>query len=1083
MTNNNSSYSSNGGAAELFHLLESNKLSEVEETKQVLHDHFQSTKDNWLVHGLFDYYLSTESLRAVEVLSGVREPHDKHLFDKLTDVLAAKVTTNEQKVKTLTLLGHVARRQPTWLYKLASHTLFKQLLHLLKVEESIVLIVSALLLLITLLPMLPTALTPHLNEIFEVFSRLASFYFYRYASNTPAFSLSAVSSLNFTNCSETEQPHYLHLQVGLQNFFHRLYAMYPCNFVSFLKQQYIQRDQMLIFKKIIGPMLDSVRMHPLLITMSKELETSSLRWKKMEHHDVVAECSRFSLLDKISRDETVSLANMRFTPVSDTYSYTYTPVSNSEFPFSELMDNCNIPNGNHESFWSPSMSVVAHSPPMPASLQVTPLSLMSHMDTKSAPPTPGIISNNSNFSGQMIGVRSRTSPPEAAVEATPETTPVKDLRQPPFRQLPVGSAAVRGIFGNGTSRTSTPSPHSYLNQHHHLHHASVITGMGDGGVSIIDRKLGKIVAERQAVKHEEEVVRRTATPPTGDLVQAVLNGRVDSQAQLEDQEVSDIVSSKGVSAFVPKDLLDKDRQSYSDLSRRVKLKCYRNYPTPPVISDEKLRRAESCPDLGELERVAQQQNGSIGIGTFRPVKSAVPTSSTATEEIATQTCGLLPYEYVLLDTHRSSEANTATPVQQNISAIGDQRTSPSSMLERYIELCARSANGTPKNKSRQQQTYSRRSRQEDEIEHSNGSSTTLLSNDESKVERLNQQLQLMQMQLQFERQRREVHAERNRRLLGKLRDSRALEELNSSMTNRLKLAKDEIDSLTKELSHTKTESRTLENKLHEAITNWQNRCKEEQHKNVQLQNRIESLEDELKDEQKRVMENVKQTRAAEATLFEAAHQLKEALRAANQSEELKRALDATQKKFLLLGETHARTLEKINGPTHMARQETALLQRSWSEEVSNLRRQLDQQSLQLESLKSRQVELEHRDARKEVQLIDQQRLLQESKEKHTSELEAVESKYKAQLEINLLLEGRILELHGKLEQATYKATSPFTNSASSGSPKERSPPLSTSLASSNDGSATLIPAVVNECDAAGEIANLQAIIEPKELMR
>lgn len=46
----------------------------------------------------------------------------------------------------------------------------------------------------------------------------------------------------------------------------------------------------------------------------------------------------------------------------------------------------------------------------------------------------------------------------------------------------------------------------------------------------------------------------------------------------------------------------------------------------------------------------------------------------------------------------------------------------------------------------------------------------------------------------------------------------------------------------------------------------------------------------------------KQTRAAEATLFEAAHQLKEALRAANQSEELRRVLDAVQKRFLLLGE-------------------------------------------------------------------------------------------------------------------------------------------------------------------------------------
>ena len=79
-------------------------------------------------------------------------------------------------------------------------------------------------------------------------------------------------------------------------------------------------------------------------------------------------------------------------------------------------------------------------------------------------------------------------------------------------------------------------------------------------------------------------------------------------------------------------------------------------------------------------------------------------------------------------------------------------------------------------------------------------------------------------------------------------------------------------------------------------------CKEEQQKNATLRDRIEMLEDELKSEKKKVTDHEKQTRAAEATLFEAAHQLKEALKAANQSEELKRVLDTVQKRFLLLGE-------------------------------------------------------------------------------------------------------------------------------------------------------------------------------------
>lgn len=37
------------------------------------------------------------------------------------------------KVQALTLLGHVVRRQPPWIYKITQHSLLKSLLKLLKV--------------------------------------------------------------------------------------------------------------------------------------------------------------------------------------------------------------------------------------------------------------------------------------------------------------------------------------------------------------------------------------------------------------------------------------------------------------------------------------------------------------------------------------------------------------------------------------------------------------------------------------------------------------------------------------------------------------------------------------------------------------------------------------------------------------------------------------------------------------------------------------------------------------------------------------------------------------------------------------
>ena len=40
----NSNVNSNIGATELFHMLESNKLRDIEEIKKVFHDHFMSSK-------------------------------------------------------------------------------------------------------------------------------------------------------------------------------------------------------------------------------------------------------------------------------------------------------------------------------------------------------------------------------------------------------------------------------------------------------------------------------------------------------------------------------------------------------------------------------------------------------------------------------------------------------------------------------------------------------------------------------------------------------------------------------------------------------------------------------------------------------------------------------------------------------------------------------------------------------------------------------------------------------------------------------------------------------------------------------
>ena len=42
-------------------------------------------------------------------------------------------------------------------------------------------------------------------------------------------------------------------------------------------------------------MLETVKMHPLLVTANKDTELSSHRWRSKEYHDVIAECSKLSI--------------------------------------------------------------------------------------------------------------------------------------------------------------------------------------------------------------------------------------------------------------------------------------------------------------------------------------------------------------------------------------------------------------------------------------------------------------------------------------------------------------------------------------------------------------------------------------------------------------------------------------------------------------------------------------------------------------------------------------------------------------------------------------------------------------------
>lgn len=111
--------------------------------------------------------------------------------------------------------------------------------------------------------------------------------------------LSLFQLFNFNITGQfNKDTNYLHLNAILYRLFFRLYAMYPCNFVSFLQEHYglgCHKNDNVIYSKVIEPMLSNFRFHPLLISSSKEKECDKQRFFYKDHVDHVDDCLQYAI--------------------------------------------------------------------------------------------------------------------------------------------------------------------------------------------------------------------------------------------------------------------------------------------------------------------------------------------------------------------------------------------------------------------------------------------------------------------------------------------------------------------------------------------------------------------------------------------------------------------------------------------------------------------------------------------------------------------------------------------------------------------------------------------------------------------
>ncbi|XP_064457730.1 hamartin-like isoform X2 [Ornithodoros turicata] len=261
--------------AELFSLLESADSHDGDDIKLLVNDYLASSKDTGLLGALVDCFLQTRSQHCLEILVGLREPYGKLLFDKLADTLKGR-----SRLQTLKLITHIVHKQPPWLHHITNHKILNHVLLIIKGDQEVTHVLLANVIIISLMPMLPVQYgSSALPDTFEAFSSLA-----------------ALATRKPSHICET---HMAHLNLGLQALFEKLYGMYPCNFLAYLRGFYgsqdHSRDNFVVYTKTIRPLLQRTRLHPLLVTASKEAELGPSRWKKMRTYDILAECAKHTL--------------------------------------------------------------------------------------------------------------------------------------------------------------------------------------------------------------------------------------------------------------------------------------------------------------------------------------------------------------------------------------------------------------------------------------------------------------------------------------------------------------------------------------------------------------------------------------------------------------------------------------------------------------------------------------------------------------------------------------------------------------------------------------------------------------------
>ncbi|XP_046871370.1 hamartin-like isoform X2 [Hypomesus transpacificus] len=842
-------------------------------------------------------------------------------------------------------------------------------------------LITGVLVLITLLPMIPQAGRQHIYDFFDIFGRLASW--------------------SLKNPGHVHGVFLIHLHASVYSLFHRLYGMYPCNFISYLRSHYSMKENLGTFEEVVKPMLEHVRVHPELVTGTQDLELDPSRWKRFEIHDIMIQCAKVSLDPKEASCEE---------------GYSSVPDPLPLHPLSRLRDSTVSPHPDHRHSYGCSTST-----PLPAVQPALSRSLPQLVSTRgslSSLQTPCLQISNCDLSES----KPMWSPSSECHMSTPPTSRrispanVSDPWQSPQGPPSITPAGPGAKCPPPAAVHAAPPQAPALFEEHLRTPSTNSTSQQRQPIGELERGVSQPIGEGDGSKPEvidNGVGGAKACMSLTELAHFVQEHNVDllHGASPETEEGEDSITEEILKLTASQTGPDGSFSSSSEYHSLSSLQASHQslHQGSPARASSVLagQPLAWCLPPG-FTPIAGGGRPEQGEGAGRPGRG--PLSSTPPRDAAPPYEALfelaLPRAACLFLSRKAWEVS-----RREGGGEGEEGTtwSPLEVLDRLIQQ----GNDAHSQLMKRPPVPFK----SEDWTHFGGSGPL----DEAQA--LRSQLVLMHNQLQFERYKREQHAIRNRRLLRRIINATALEEQNLSMKAQLKIQELEEQALQASLQQEQQRSRQLRldtlaetSQLHGRIALLQ-----EQHHDYLT--KTQRLQSELEECQGRMAELESELQKASYEAYNAEHQLTQLSLKLSDSEELQEQMFLLNRQLLLLGETNKLCMEEAQRVGPKSDKELLMLQWSLRKEAECLRQGEAQQSRRLEAAQQRLADTEAQLAKKEHLILEQKKFLEDLKAKARGQLQASESRYVALRCVTQALQTEMLQLYSQLDLQTQASSS------------------------------------------------------------